>query len=600
MIVRMALISMLCLALADPHWTPRNHIDGGAQAPALAILLDSSASMLALEDEARQAVSETLSASRDWECALFAFDRSPLRLDAAALDDWHPGYQEGSPAAALRAAVQWLEARPQAAERRLVIISDFQRSNWESTLPGIPAELSVALHSVGIHRRSENAALTSVQSTVLGENQLRLHIGWHNWSDQPQTRNLHVNIGTGEITQEITLPPHAEGATAIVTALPEQNLQALATLEPRDGWPADDQRFFWAQREPPVSVLLLLPDGASDGPLADELEFFLLRALTTERPGVPGRFAVETLGAGALPLIDLKNYALVVIAGCAERLPEDCLAQLREFRAAGNGIIFFPGNAPVAAWRFLQQAGILSAPEQGLARHATGIGPVPEKSLLARIFPAAASSDLHLFPIRQILRVIPTKTADVLLETLDGQPALIQFQDDSPGTLFAFTFAFQLENTDFPLTQSFLPILRELCAEGTRSHSTTIRLNCGEDFPALRTPDGVPLALSPPITTAQPGLTHLGSHPVEINPPKGESPPEGADLVELQRLLTATGREISVEYDLSSDASDATRDLQNWCLLALAALAVLELLLLLAGHHAHHDSETHIFSTLWH
>ena len=87
---------------------------------------------------------------------------------------------------------------------------------------------------------------------------------------------------------------------------------------------------------------------------------------------------------------------------------------------------------------------------------------------------------------------------------------------------------------------------------------------------------------------------------MEINSPKGESPPESVDLVELQRLLTASGHGNSTEDGLSPETMDTTRDLRNWCLMALAILTVLELLLLLAGRPAHHDSEKHIFSTLWH
>ena len=601
MMVRMALIAVLCLALAGPRWTPRRHSDDEAQAQpsAIAILLDSSASMLALAETARQVAAEAIKSSQGWECALFAFDRSVLRLDAASLEEWAPGYQEGNPADALRAASQWLETHPHAAERRLVIISDFQRTNWNVVLPGLPDGVSLALHPVGLDRRPENASLTSVQSTIVGEDQLQIRVGWRNWSDQALARDLHVSLGTQEISQAITLPPHTEGATAVVTALPDHDKQAAVTLAPQDGWSGDDQRRFWAQREPPVPVLLLLPDGSSDGPLADELEFFIQRALTAERPGVPGHFSVDSLGASALPLIDLTNYGLIVLAGSAERLPEDCIPQLREFQSHGNSILFVPGNAPVAAWRLLHQAGLLTAPEQGLARHATGIGPVPENSPLGGIFPPNAPSDLHLFAIRQTLRVPTVEGGTVLLQTLDGQPALLQCQNGSPGSLYAFTFAFQLENTDFPLSQSFLPILRELCTEATRTHSTTIRLNCGEDFPELRSPDGTLLALSPPITSAQPGLTHLGSHPVEINPPAAESSPEAADLEELRRLLTTSGHVNSAKYDLSPETMDATRNLRKWCLAGLAALAVLELLLLLAGRPAHRDSERHIFSTLW-
>ena len=41
------------------------------------------------------------------------------------------------------------------------------------------------------------------------------------------------------------------------------------------------------------------------------------------------------------------------------------------------------------------------------------------------------------------------------------------------------------------------------------------------------------------------------------------------------------------------------RDLRGHCLAAIAAIAILEMLLLLGGRTAHRDSEQHIFTTLW-
>ncbi|MBR6471029.1 MAG: hypothetical protein IKS83_04485, partial [Victivallales bacterium] len=380
-----------------------------------------------------------------------------------------------------------------------------------------------------------------------------------------------------------------------------QDSRGVAALEPSDGWPADDRRFFWAQPEPPAPVLLLLPDGAADGALADELEFFFERALTSERDGAPPHFQTHPLGASALPLVDLQNFALVILAGGAERLPEEAAPLLQAYRAAGRSIIFLPGNAPVAAWRFLQNAGLLTASEQGLLRHSTGIGPLPETSPFTRIFPPTTPSDLHLFPIRQVLRVSPAPNDLVLLRTLDGHPALLQHHDDNPGSLYAFTFAFQQANTDFPLTQSFLPILRELCTEATCAHSATLRLNCGDIFPETHALNGALLPLPPDLTTLQPGLTRLGNHPVEINPPAVESIPEATDLSDLQRVLRAIpSAPLGAPPETASRLPAGARNLQRWCFAALAILAVLELLLMLCGVPVSRKTERHFFHTLWH
>ena len=603
MLTRMALLAMLFLALAAPRWVPKTPAsnDIQRQPPAMAIILDSSASMLALRDDARQAAMRMFEESSEWECALFAFDQTVLPLELAALNEWRPSHLAGNPAIAIRTALHWLDNYSNSTHRRLVIISDFQRSNWGEMLPGVPRDIEILMHPVETERQNDNVSLTSVQTTSIGDNQLRIRIGWHNWSELPQERTLRIRHGKQELTQGLTLPPHSEGATAFSLEPMEQNSHATAELEPVDGWPADDQWVFWAQREPSVPVLLLLPDGASDGKLADSLEFFLKRALTAERAGASGHFQVNTLGASTLALIELGNFPLVILAGSAERLTDEAIQLLQNYRADGNSIIFIPGSAPVAAWRFLRNADLLAATEQGLIRQTSGIGPLPAVSPLVRIFPPSSPSDLHLFAIRQMLRISPAANDAILLKTLDGQVALLQHQDEHSGSLYAFTFSFALENTDFPITQSFLPILRELCNEATRDHSGILRLKCGEPFPELHAPDGTPFMPPPGATTLQPGLTHLGAHPVEINPPAVESSPATTDLDDLRRVLETTPPDDSdATSDMLPPGNDTARNLQPWCFAGLAILAVLELLLLLSGVSATHNTEKHLFHTLWH
>ena len=599
MLCRMALVALLCLALAGPRWMPKAPTDDAAQPPALALLVDASASMRPHAETVRSAVQKLLKEHSGWETAAIAFGQNATPLAADRLDAWEPGFTEARPAAALGLLRDWLSQHARAAERKVVIVSDFQRSNWSGALPALPPETTVELLAVPERSETVNAAVTAVQATPLGERQLRLRVSWRNWSDQPQRRTLRIALGGRELLQDLELQPHAEGATALVTEWSPAENRGTATLEPPDALPADDQFCFWAQRTPPTHVLLLLPDGATDTALADELEFFLQRALTTERPGIPGRFAVQSLGASALPLIDLRNFALVLLAGSAERLPAEAARQLQSHLDSGGGVIFIPGSAPVAAWRFLAEHGLLTAPEQGLLRQPTGLGEVPQKTLLARLFPPAAPSDLHLFTIRQLLRVTPAADDAVLLQTLDGLPALLRHDSTDHGALYAFTFAFHHDVTDFPLAQAFLPILREICAEATDGHSEVIRLHCGEPFPNLHALDGTPMPPELLEDTARPGLARLGPHPVEINVSPLESSPDHAPLDEIRRVLLRPEERADAPAAAISAPPPGVRDLRGYCLAAIAAIAILELLLLLANRPAQRDSERHIFITLW-
>ncbi|MBP5299800.1 MAG: BatA domain-containing protein [Victivallales bacterium] len=536
--VRTALVALFVLALAAPRRRPDPaESASGRQAPALAVLLDSSASMHPHAEEARTAARTALEEHPGWEVALFAFDRQATPLQPQDLPAWRPGFAEGAPADALQTCVNWLFSRPRAEQHKLLIISDLQQSNWNHALPSPPAGTQVEIRSVAQETPSRNVAVTGVQAAPISATQLRLRVSWHNWSDLPQERTLVAQVGQHRSELAIRLPPQSAGSTALVSDWSDDALRGLAMLLPADDFPPDDRHYFWAQREPPAQILLLLPDAAEDMQIANELEFFLVRAMTAERDDLPGRFAAESLGLSALSLVDLRHFALVFLAGCAERLGTAELARLRDYQAAGGGLVAIPGNAPVAAWRNLSQSGLLSSAEQGISRQPTGLGELPEKTLLAGIFPAGAASDLHLFSIRQILRVTPAPEDTLLLRTLDNHPALLRHDPPEGGPLYAFTFPFHHDATDFPLTQSFLPVLREICAEATRGHSETLRLKCGEPFPVLNDFDGTPLQPDMMADSTSPGLARLGRHPVEINLPQEESSPRTAAASEVLRAL---------------------------------------------------------------
>ncbi|MBK6316733.1 MAG: BatA domain-containing protein [Blastocatellia bacterium] len=232
--LRIAVIALIALAAAHPVWT------GGAVPPgsATVLLLDASASMRRTEtrDAALVAAREVIGRLGDRDLACVAqFDRDVVwlgrdlaREDAlAALASYAPGGAAGQPAAAVALADRHLASTPRS-ERRIVLISDFQRSNGPWT-PGVEAESTASLETIRVENAFGNAFVADTQVDV-DENGERLACALVRSGDAGrEVARIAVPLVDGAAGDGILVGRSGETWTARVTA--------------PDGFDLDDVRY---------------------------------------------------------------------------------------------------------------------------------------------------------------------------------------------------------------------------------------------------------------------------------------------------------------------------------------------------------------------
>ncbi|MFA6931341.1 MAG: BatA domain-containing protein [Lentisphaeria bacterium] len=586
LLCRMAIFTCLVLTLARPHWQARPDSIPTNDLKQAFFLLDASASMQTHERlaQGKKLVEETLADLSGWQVggAVYAMQQQatiPMQSGKAHIQKllmtWIPEFTTGKPEDALAAAIAAFS--PQAENKKIFLVSDFQRSDWNSKEVKIPADVQLECLPI-VSPLSDNCAVSNVYCTPLGKQQLRVLVSCRNYSSLPQKRQLTIRLGSEIQNREISLVPGQTQREAFVFKAQNADGSKGTAILSKDSFSPDDSYHFWAGAPQPVKVLLLVPDESSDH--TDTAALFTTKALEAEQEGIPGLFQVERLGTGALFAADLQSCQLLFLLGAAERLSTEDFQRLKDFLQAGGIVFHCPGPAPNLSWHALQEHGISSTRFSGLIgdaeRHsALGLGWVAPDSVLQRIFPPGNSSDLFLFSIRKHARLEPGTDEKVLLRTLAGLPALLELEKDK-GRFFSFAFGFDLSWSDFPLSQSFLPLLRELCASVIPADHGYKKITCGESLPRLTRLDGSEILPEQPIDTSQPGLAHIGEFPLQINLNPSESTLETVKTSDLRRLLYG-GAEQSSATALSS--SPKRRPLWQYCALALALFILLEAML---------------------
>lgn len=559
MAVRTLLVAAAVLLAAAPRWQELPQTLDASE-KAVAAVLDSSASMAAYAGEFQEELQKLPRNVRFW--------RTDGR-ECASWQDWRPGLTAPESRMALQAASQWLAGFP-STHRVLHLFSDLQTANWADALPSMPEGTEVVIHAPENSVR-ENCGFTGVRVEGISETELRVQVHYHNWGDEARNREMVLLLDGREWRQAVACLPQAEGVRTWVVPVPQDGHGKVSML-PSDGFAFDDERLFWARGESPHPVLAVF--AGQDEALADELEYFTVPALMAEPDGAPPRYDVSVLDAMALAFADLSDVAAVYLLGAADRLSSEELAALKTYVEQGGVLFAVPGASPLAGWRSLQEAGLAPRGAALLEKRPTGIGAVPSGSPLAGLFSGKTPADLHFFAIRRHLNVAVDDVDAVLLKTLEGQPALLQ-RRLGKGQLFLFTFGFHQQDSELPLTKSFLPLLRELSDQALAGRTESIRLACGEALPKRKELSGEELAGE--VDTSQPGLFRLGRHLVEVNPPLAESIPHYIPVDEMQRKLNdAEGG--TAENELLPATG---RSLLSECALTLLALLLAEAILAL-------------------
>jgi len=596
LLLRLLLLSAAVLVFARPRWRSRADLAaslGGDQAETV-IVADVSASMQGwsgieglrervaelAESAKRERVGLVLSANGVVATVAPGAGRAKL---AEAISGMETAPVAGNHLPALREAARLFRSETQ---RTLVVVSDFQQSDWQfPTPPKLPPDIRIRLVDVN-RARPENVGVTGAVVVPLAKDSLRIIAEVRNFGNAPAARKVALRAGDKTFTEEMTVPPRQIRKAVFVVPKPDAS-QAEITLDP-DPYRADDSYRLWVGRFPAVKLLAVVP--LTQEPQKKNELFFLKKVLGVRDESSPVTFDLQMVEAEHFFALTLDRIDGVFLLGAAGYFREPEFKLLKTYLEGGGVVICTSGEATAHQFRGLRQSDLLPVDFLGMAGspdrrgEVFGLGWVNPGSILSELFADAEATDLFLFPIYRYARLRPTGAVQVLLKTLDNDPFLVEHGVGN-GRLFASAIAFHPGWSDLPVTGSFLPLVRELLTSAVPDDFGVQRLECGAPIPVPRDLLGSDEALARQAegqSTSAPGVFVLGDVPYEVNVSRRESVLETVNLFDLKAQLADGGQQaVAGAAELGPDGlpPESVTDLWPLCALAAALLALAEMML---------------------
>jgi hypothetical protein len=369
MALRCLAVTGIALAFARPVWLERGT---PAVAPgkgsAVVLILDNSASSaqqvggVRLIDSMRAVAGRilgTLEQGTDLAGVIYASaqPRSVLpqlstNLPAlrADLENLAPSQERADLPEAIAAAGRMLADHP--GQRRVVVLSDMQRTNWSDvTLKGPAAELlpeGTVLTAIPIELgEPENTCLTlgrcqPVQPVVGQPAQLSVHVS--NYAARPRTVRIEAAVdGRPAGAKDVELQAWDAADAAFEVVLDSAGQHPVVFSTGPDALLADNVCSLVVNtvRRIPVAVV------ADENPNQNDLStYYLIRALAPAGD-MSDAIDVRHLTSGDLTFARVAD-AEAVLVGSAGRLGAEALSALHMYANQGGAVIFFCGEGPVA------------------------------------------------------------------------------------------------------------------------------------------------------------------------------------------------------------------------------------------------------------
>ncbi|MCY2929614.1 MAG: BatA and WFA domain-containing protein, partial [Planctomycetota bacterium] len=239
-----------------------------------------------------------------------------------------------------------------AGAKRLVVLSDMQRTNWSDvTLKGqarqlLPAGTRITIMPVPAPS-SGNAALWSPRAVpvqpIVGR-PFALQVRVANFSDRPRAVPVEATLeGRSLGRQEVTLKPWEERDVSFEAKADSAGSHAAAFTIPPDGLAADNQAFGVVQAVARIPVAVVGDDNPNQQGGAT---YFLSRALAP-RGDMGDDLEVRHLTGRDLSFGRIRDVEAVFV-GAVGQLPPEALRALYMYVNQGGGVAFFCGEGPVA------------------------------------------------------------------------------------------------------------------------------------------------------------------------------------------------------------------------------------------------------------
>ena len=351
--------------------------------------------------------------------------------------------EAGNPNEAMRLAIRLLEGAE--GRREICILSDFQKSVWETADVSVPRAIDLVKVKIG-REPGVNGAIAEIHTDPakpLANEDVTLHAEVYNFSPQPRRRTVYFGVQESRQSQDIMIPAWSRATATFRHRFSAPGVFPVTATLSEDSFTGDDSR--WA--------LVEVRDFLHVGIVPQEP----LTALAWQKAlAALGWARIETLStndlSGPLP------FDVILLSGTP---PPG--ANIMERVRQGCTVVWFPGSTPfAAAW----QGAPVARPLQGVRWEQPPEGRklrlVADKDEVFRLFADGEHGDPARGKVcgRLVIPATAAEGADLLLAYDDNVPALIRFRQG--GCLFLWNLPLQPEFSDYAAQIEYLPLFAEM------------------------------------------------------------------------------------------------------------------------------------------
>ncbi len=518
MLLRLAVLVLLAFGLARPALTSLGALFAGGATSAVAIVLDNSASMGAIDQDSRRfdtalrACEQILGELRDGDLiglfvpcgpALPEQDKLDRTREKASqiLSQVKVSYEKANLGVKLLEARSLL-AKSNAPNKQIYLISDMQALSFdalktlgessrgaagEGTGGGASSDagagggnglsdkeqgLDIPIIVVDVHRAPKpNAAVqnVSIETTVpVAGLPVKAGVEVFNASSAAVSRvvELYLDGNKEAVSPELKIEPGGRAAHEFTFRFERGGLhKGEVRLAGEDGSKLDDRRWFSMEVDQGIPVAVVKPRRHEISYLEDS--FYLEQALTPARNG-GWALRITPLTASDLLSESLQNYRVLYLVNLPA-LSGDAAERVRAFLEDGGSVVWIAGDRVDAdAYNQMNQAAegrLLPAPLVGVREPEAGSGvdswsisylDKQHPALRQLVEPASLYQSVLAYKHVRV-DLGPQSDAMVLARLSDGEPLLVQRGVGRGKSLFWGT-GVHVNWTNVPLKNLFLPL----------------------------------------------------------------------------------------------------------------------------------------------
>ncbi|MBT3481625.1 MAG: VWA domain-containing protein [Opitutales bacterium] len=591
LLLRLAFLAAVIAALSGPRWEPepKGLLASDESAETVVFVVDASSSLSGWGgwEEAVEVFRTRLAElSEDTAVGLVVFgtkvlaEVAPTRNRSEVENTFltmYPEQTEGVSAVGIKRALELLGSAP---GRRIVVLSDFQVSTWQSELlPDVDPETRIDFVGVGDFEQP-NLSILSVDSFASREGGTRVIARVKNDSSETAEISVRLQVRGAELEGAVRFSPGQIQPVAF--SVSEGSGSEGRVFLPDDTYLEDNEYGVWMGSSPSINALVVIPVEAEPEKL-DEADF-VSKALSVEILGASNPYFVNgadvSVDIGAL----IGKIDALYLAGSVSYLSEEQMGDLQRFLEEGGTVFVSPGKMAAKQYQRLREQGLSAltfvgrsknAAEKGVPYHVGWINPGSD---LGKLFDEEAAVDLYQTEIYRYIRFRAGEGAEVLLRSENGDPLFVR-ERIGKGTLLTSAWSWDTRWSDLPLRFSFLPLLRESLASAIVDKEGTIRLHCGD----LLSPTDLPEGASPSdseyfLLTVEPNVFVLNNKPFEVNVSRAESLSQRVVLSDVRAQLFQNAKTVPAVEPVSALNSNI-RSLWPYFVLAAVLFYLVETVL---------------------